>query len=59
MFKIVISCFVCFVCLEACGPVDSTDDTPTCEEDCKDIATPQYPYSKCVAECLPNNDPGK
>lgn len=55
-----LSCFFVCICTNlGCGPIGDPDPEPgqdepaTCEEDCKELDSPQYPYSKCVAECNP------
>lgn len=53
MFKKVIMC--AFVLLASCGPVDdpSSEDpqNDNCEEDCKELDSPEYTYGKCLSEC--------
>lgn len=45
---IIISTFM----LVSCGPIGPVPDPdPSCEQQCKDIASPEYPYNKCVSEC--------
>lgn len=53
--KYIVGLFVC-IAVFGCQKIDSDPSPepshePTCEEECRDIETPQYPYDKCVAEC--------
>ena len=54
MLNRVLMCALCMLVV-SCGPVDDPGpedpQKDNCEEDCKELDSPDYPYSKCLAEC--------